>query len=102
MSAMPCPRRRSTTARPRNPPPPGCVAAQQVDLRRTEITRIDFHMVVPVEPYQTERGSNEIFNGVRLAGGDHIVVGGWLLEHEPHSLDVLRCVTPVPLRLEIS
>jgi len=39
---------------------------------------------------------------VRLAAGDHVVVGLVLLEHQPHRLDVVLGVAPVAGRVEVA
>ena len=39
---------------------------------------------------------------MRLAGGDHVVVGLVLLEHQPHGLDVVLGVAPVALGVEVA
>ena len=45
---------------------------------------------VPLEARQPEGDLAQLAHGVRLAGGDDVVVGLVLLEHEPHGLDVVR------------
>src|SRR6478672_10088898 len=37
-----------------------------------------------------------------FTGGDYIVIGLILLQHQPHCLDVFLCVTPIALRIQIS
>lgn len=39
---------------------------------------------------------------MHLIGGDHIVLGLVLLQHEPHGLNVVASVTPVTFRVEIT
>ena len=39
---------------------------------------------------------------MRLAGGDHVVVGLVLLEHQPHGADVFAGMTPVTLGVEVA
>eukprot|EP00965_Chrysotila_dentata_P115834 3828899-Pleurochrysis_carterae.AAC.1 len=39
---------------------------------------------------------------VRLAGGDDKVVGGRLLQHHPHHLDVVARVAPVALGVDVA
>src|SRR5688572_6552977 len=73
------------------------VAAEVVDLRRTEVARIDLDVAVPVEIEVAERVVEEVAHGVRLTGRDHEVVGALLLEHEPHRLDVITGEAPVAL-----
>src|SRR5260221_1291758 len=38
---------------------------------------------------------------MRLTTGDHIVVGLWLLEHQTHSSDIIRGMTPVAPGLQV-
>src|SRR5919106_1658996 len=79
----------------------GGVAHQQVDLRRPEELLVHDHVLLPVEPHAVERELAELAHRVGLAGGDHVVVGRVLLEHQPHGLDVVAGVTPVALGLEV-
>src|ERR1700754_634610 len=39
---------------------------------------------------------------MRLAGCNHVIVSTFLLQHQPHRLDVLFSVAPVALSLEVS
>ena len=45
---------------------------------------------------------HQFADAVDLAGGDHVVVGLVLLEHQPHRLDVVRRVSPVALGVEVA
>ena len=44
----------------------------------------------------------ELADAVRLAGGDDVVVGLLLLEHQPHRLDVVAGEAPVALGVEVA
>ena len=44
----------------------------------------------------------ELAHRVRLAGGDHVVVGLVGLEHPPHRVDVVGGVAPVALGVEVA
>ena len=44
----------------------------------------------------------EIADGVGLAGGDHVVVGLFGLQHQPHGLDVVAGKTPVAAGVEVA
>ena len=44
---------------------------------------------------------DEFAHGVALAGGDHVVVGLGLLEHQPHGFHVFAGVAPIALGLEV-
>lgn len=45
---------------------------------------------------------DELADGVGLTGGKDEVVGGVLLEHAPHTLDVVLGVSPVALGVEVT
>ena len=58
-------------------------------------------------PHDVESGVrgglvDELANGARLAGGDHVIVRLRLLQHQPHRLDVVAGIAPVALRVEIA
>ena len=53
-------------------------------------------------PAQREGGVEELADGVGLAGGDHVVVGDVLLEHQPHGLDVVAREAPVACGVEVA
>src|SRR5687768_13934127 len=46
-------------------------------------------VLTPVETYVLERGGDEFFNRVRLAGRDHVVVRLVGPEHQPHRSHVV-------------
>ena len=55
-----------------------------------------------VESELRERQLAELADGVRLAGGDDVIVRLGLLQHQLHGLDVILGVAPVALRVEIA
>ena len=59
-------------------------------------------VVLPVEADVAEGDLAELAHRVRLAGGDHVVVGLVLLEHQPHGLDVVAGEAPVALGVEVA
>src|SRR5689334_15350541 len=59
-------------------------------------------MALPIEVELGEGAFGELAHAVRLAGGDDIIVGLGLLQHEPHRLDIVPGEAPVALRLEIA
>ena len=88
--------------------------SEQVDFRRTQVTRIDArraraarrvdaHSSFPSPrhsssmPARANARSQNSRTRVRLAGGDHEVVRLVLLQHQPHRLDVVLRVAPVAL-----
>ena len=78
------------------------VADQVLDLGRAQEARVDAHVLLGVEPDVREGDVDELAHRVRLAGGDHVVVGLVLLEHQPHRLDVVLGVAPVALGVEVA
>ena len=77
------------------------VAEEQVHLGRAEVLRVHLDEVLPVEADAAEGLLAELPDGVRLAGGDHVVPGLVALQHPPHGLDVVLRVAPVPLRVQV-
>ena len=78
------------------------IAAQLIDLGRSEVALVDTDVRLPVEVDQAEGDLAQLADGMHLAGRDDEVVGLGLLEHQPHRLDVLRRVAPVSLGVEIA
>ena len=79
----------------------GGVADQQVDLGRPEELGVLAHVALPVVDADLgERPLDELTHRVRLAGGDDVVVGLVLLQHQPHRPHVVAGVPPVTLRVQ--
>ena len=53
-------------------------------------------------PTSANASANEVLDAVGLAGGDDVVVGLVLLQHQPHRLDVVAGVAPVALGVEVA
>ena len=53
-------------------------------------------------PTWREGRVEEVADRVGLAGGDDVVVGLLLLEHQPHRLDVVAGEAPVALGVEVA
>src|SRR5205085_1863174 len=73
----------------------GRIADEPVDLGGAEEGLVGDHVVFHGEADATER---HLAHGADRGGpprGDHIVIGGVLLEHEPHGADVVLGVAPV-------
>src|SRR6185312_32018 len=106
--------------RPAEPLPRlGRVPEQFVDLGRAEIARVDAHqdaatfftdaalaggLAFPTQRYpRLGKGEfDELAYRMRLSGGEHIVVGLLLLQHQPHALDIVAGMAPVAPRVEIA
>ena len=80
----------------------GRVSAQLVHVGRSHVCLIRDHVLLPVEPGDRESGLDEIAHRASLACGDDVVVGLVLLKHQPHRLDVVTRMSPVPLRIEVA
>ena len=78
------------------------IAQEDVHLRGAEIARIDLHVLLVVEVELREDLLGEFADRMGLSGGDDVIVGPVLLEHQPHRLDVVPGEAPVALRLEIA
>ena len=80
----------------------GRVTSEQVDLRGPLEPGILVHERLPVVVAgMAERHIEKFAHRVRLAGCHDVVVGFVLLEHEPHCLDVVACVSVVACRIEV-
>ena len=58
-------------------------------------------MLLPPQPDSGKGQLAELADGVRLARGNHVVVGGVLLEHQPHRFHVVAGKAPVTLGVEV-
>src|SRR5258707_15842090 len=65
------------------------VAAQIINLSRTDQFRVDFHVLFPVQPGAGKCSLQKFLNTVGLARGNNEIVGLGLLQHEPHGADVV-------------
>src|SRR5271170_3278968 len=97
----------------------GRIAEQLVDLGRPEVARIDRHqrlvrlVVGPglldavATPYDAppdmgECGFDEFAYRMGFAGGEHVIVGLRLLQHQPHAFHIVARMAPVALGVEIA
>src|SRR5262249_4595897 len=78
------------------------ISTQRVDLSWPEIAPIDLDVAPPVEPGCRERDLDEFAHAVRLSGGNDIVVGFRLPQHEPHRLDIIAGKAPIAPGIEVS
>jgi hypothetical protein len=81
----------------------GGVPDELVDLGRAHESLVLTHVRLPVvDADPGEREGEELADRVRLPGGDDVVVGLLLLEHQPHRLDVVTGEAPVALGVEVA
>ena len=81
----------------------GVISDQAVDFGGAEEEGVLVGDVLfPVQVSVGEGGFEEFLDGVGLAGCDHVVGGGVLLEHEPHGFDVFFGIAPVAFRGEVA
>src|SRR5262249_12663020 len=95
------------------------IAAQVLDLGRPEIARVDdderlagggiepallLALAAPLDapPDMVEGDLDELAHRMALAGGEHVVVGLVLLEHQPHALDIVARMPPVAPGIEVA
>src|SRR4029077_15040469 len=63
---------------------------------------IDLDVVRDFQLEAIEHHFEKLLHRMGLAGGDYVVVGIFLLQHQPHCFDVVAGETPIALRFEIS
>ena len=78
------------------------ISQQHVHLGRTEVLWIHLDVVLPVEPGVGERLLQELTHRARLARRHDVVVGPFLLEHQPHRLHVVLGIAPVPFGVQVA
>ena len=80
----------------------GGIAEQQVHLGRAEELGVDDDMVLVLQVHAFERDAAHFAHRRSHAGGDHIVVGLVLLQHQPHRFDIVAGVSPVALGVDVA
>src|SRR5215218_4078119 len=80
----------------------GGIADEMLNLGGAEETRVGPNVGFGIEPGMLECHPHEVADAVRLAGGDHEILGLVLLEHQPHGLDVVLGVAPVALGIQVA
>jgi hypothetical protein len=95
------------------------IAKQHVDFGRPEVTGVYFDKDTAVAriyalffqagtfPFQApadacKRFLDKFSNRMRLTGRQHIIVGHWLLNNEPHPFYVIACVAPITPGVQIT
>src|SRR4051812_12991524 len=73
------------------------IAEEIVDIGGPEIAWVCFDMTAPVDAVIERRQIEKLSDGMRLAGGDYIIIRLLGLHHHPHCFHVIAGVTPVPL-----
>src|SRR3954454_15762607 len=77
------------------------VADQMLHLGWAQVARVDPNVLLWIQVHLVEGHVHQLAHAVRLPGGDHVVVGLVLLEHQPHGLYVVLRVAPVPFGVEV-
>ena len=82
----------------------GGVAGEDVDLGRAHEAGVALDQTRSQSsmPAAEKASVEQLPDGVGLAGGDDVVVGLVLLEHEPHGLAEVAGEAPVPGRVEVA
>ena len=80
----------------------GGVAEEEFDFGGADEGGVNDDVVFVVEADVGEGDLEEVAHGVGASGGDDVVVGGFLLEHEPHGADVVAGEAPVALGVEVA
>ena len=78
------------------------VPAKYVNFCRANQLCIDFDVIAPIEPDGIEGDFKHVADTVGFTGGQNVVIGFCLLQHEPHRIYVVSGESPIALRVEIS
>jgi len=78
------------------------VADEEVDFGGAFVAGVVFDVFFPIEADMGEGVLDEFLDRVGFVGGNDIVVGLILLEHEPHGFDILGGVAPVALGIKVA
>src|SRR5690606_18615896 len=77
------------------------IAEKHVHFRRTKKFRVDNQVIVKGQPRQIKGYATHIPDCGGASGGDYIIVGMILLQHQPHGLDIVPGMPPVALGVDI-
>ena len=80
----------------------GGVAGTHGDVGWAGRLRMLVYIVAGVEVHRCEDTLHELPQRVAPAGGDHEVVGRFVLHDPPHRIDVFRCPAPVALHAQVA
>uniref|UniRef100_A0A804PTD2 Uncharacterized protein n=1 Tax=Zea mays TaxID=4577 RepID=A0A804PTD2_MAIZE len=80
----------------------GGVPLEAVDFCRPEVLLVNDHVILPAEAGVAEGSLQELLDGVGLLSGDDVIPRLFLLQHEPHCLDVVPREPPVPGGREVA
>ena len=78
------------------------IAANALDIGRAKQDRIADDVLGPIEPQVRKDRLAELADRMRLAGGDHVVVGAVLLQHEPHGFHVVAGKAPIAADVDVA
>src|SRR5271166_2971335 len=78
------------------------IAKQHINFGRPNQVATGDDVILEIQPGIVESNAAEFAYLGGTAGGDHVVVRRVLLQHQPHSLDIVPRVAPVAHRLEIA
>ena len=59
-------------------------------------------MIAIVKSYVLKSHPAHVPHGGRASGGNDVIAGLRLLQHQPHCLDIIACETPVAFRIDIA
>src|SRR5262245_36090232 len=79
-----------------------CITKQQVDFGWALVARIVLYKLLPIQIRVPKRRLDEFAHGMRFAGSQHEVVPFAELHKSPHAFDVLRRVSPIAFRIQIT
>src|SRR5213082_2400380 len=80
----------------------GGVTDKQVYFGGPLVPIVVLDIISPIKIDPAKRRLTNLTHGMRFVRGQDKIIALVLLEHPPHSLDVLRSVTPVALCLQIA
>jgi len=75
---------------------------EHVDLGGPLELGVDHHVLLPVQSGVVEGELHQVLDGMACARRHHVVVGLFLLEHEPHGLHVVAREPPVAPGVEVA
>ncbi|KQO67479.1 hypothetical protein ASF18_12680 [Methylobacterium sp. Leaf89] len=80
----------------------GRISEQHFDFRRTEKLFVDYQMIRAREADVPECNLTHFTDCHSATGRDYIIIRRVLLQHHPHRTDVIFCMPPVTLRIDIA
>jgi hypothetical protein len=81
---------------------PAGVGQQIIHLRRPEVARVNFDVILPIQPHIAKRFVQEFPHRMAFPRTNNQILRLILLQHLPHGYHVVGGVAPIPLGVQVA